>query len=144
MDELVTCLEVTKANIWNFRQNNPELVIADARKYLGLDDQQIDILRNILLARGINKWLKVRRDLIAYKSLMKLDVKATLAAIVEAKANNKRRELDALRARLKVLESIRADLRKMCHSERYVLWPHSTSRRTLRKMNTIRVGVEIN
>jgi len=37
----------------------------------------------------------------------------------------------------KILERVRADLRKMCHSDRYIEWPHSTNRKVLREMNTI-------
>ena len=70
--------KVNKTNIWNFKQNHPELVIKDIRKYLPIPIISGYIQRLVrvsMMARGINKWLKVRRDLIAYKKLVKHDVK---------------------------------------------------------------------
>lgn len=61
-------IEVSEANIWNFRQNNPELVVRDLEKLFNLNEEQKEQVRTVLMARGVNKWFKVRRD-ISTKSL---------------------------------------------------------------------------
>jgi hypothetical protein len=142
--------DVSEKNIWSFRQNNPELVIQDAAKYLALSSQDQETLRTILLARGINKWLKVRRDIIAYKGLVKIRIKELIEEIKIEKAKlqgdrtTPHHKLISLRSELKALEDVRRNLRQMCHSERMVIWPHSVRRDTLKKMNTIKVGQLIN
>ena len=62
---------LTPKTINNERQNHPELVVQDARELLGLDDGQCDVLRMILLRRGVNKWLYARRRFIRLKHWMK-------------------------------------------------------------------------
>jgi len=66
--------DVNPVNIWNYKQNHPELVIEDIRR-MGASDHIMEIVRTSMLARGINKWLKVRRDLIAYKKKLRNDIK---------------------------------------------------------------------
>ena len=141
--------ELTPKNIWNFRQNNPELVIKDAKEFLDLDNEQCRVLRQIMLARGINKWLKVRRDIIAYKKIIKHQIKDTQKSLIVNKETLKRttyksvpyylllREKYMLKNRLKMLEIIRRDLKKMCMTDRWQIWKPSTSNSILREMNTI-------
>jgi len=62
---------LTPKTINNERQNHPELVVQDARELLGLDDGRCDVLRMILLRRGVNKWLYARRRFIRLKHRMK-------------------------------------------------------------------------
>jgi len=131
----------TPENIWNFRQNNPELVVKDLARALHLNEMQKEIVRTILLARGVNKWLKVRRDLIAYKHQLKQRIKSVQTERLQLKRQGKTQRAASLKESLKILEEVRASLRAMCHSDRFVEWPHSTSRRTLREMNTIRASV---
>jgi len=147
--------EVSPRTIWNFRQNNPELVIQDAKDYLGLSDEQCKVLRLILLARGVNKWLKVRRDLIAYKTLIKLRIRELNKEVPELRErmklfprgtpeNNKAyTEWRVKRQELKTLTEVRGVLRSLCHSDRFVEWKPSVSRHVLKEMNTIRVGEDI-
>ena len=99
----------------NFRQNTPELVIRDARRLLDLDDNDCQVLRQILLARGINKWLKARRDIIRLKEKYKTRIKEL------ALSYRKYRPEDKIAMRL--LQEFRACLRKICHSPRWVEWP---------------------
>jgi len=106
---------LTPATINNFRQNSPELVIRDAKQLLNLDKAQCDILKDILLARGINKWLKARRDIIKLKDEIKQEI-VELQSIYE-KWNPVHKE------RLKLLNSFRVKLRKICHQKRWVEWP---------------------
>ena len=100
----------------NFRQNSPELVIEDARRMLGLTAQQGETLRDILLARGINKWLKARRDLIALKCELKGAIHRICAAGVKGNA--------AQKAYLKALMTVQGRIRAICHQARWVEWPH--------------------
>lgn len=127
----------TPENIWNFRQNNPELVVRDLAKAMKLSDEQKEMVRGVLMARGVNKWLKVRRDLIAYKHQLKHRIKAVHNERMQLKRGGQHHKAAALKEVQKILEEVRADLRKMCHSDRYIEWPHSTSRNVLREMNTI-------
>ena len=57
--------------IWMARQNNPELVVQDLKKALGLDEQQCQIVRYSLMIRGVNKWLLARRRFIKLKHEVK-------------------------------------------------------------------------
>jgi hypothetical protein len=98
-----------------FRQNSPELVIRDAKQMLGLDDAQCEILRQILLARGVNKWLKARRDIIKLQHELKEQVVAL--------NKNYQRENPAHRTAMKLLTEIREKIRKICHQPRWVEWP---------------------
>lgn len=63
--------EITPTTIWMCRQNIPELVVQDAINELGLNEQQAERLRMILLYRGVNKWLYARRLLIDFKHKVK-------------------------------------------------------------------------
>ena len=137
--------EITPANIWNFRQNNPELIIKDAAKYLGLDDNDCELLRQILLARGVNKWLKVRRDLIAYKKQVKNELKQIETERVALKSYL-REERDerlyhhylALKGITKTLQGVRAQLRALCNTDRWQIWPRLNSHhKELKAMNSL-------
>jgi hypothetical protein len=137
--------EVSPRTIWNFRQNNPELVIKDAREYLGLNEEQCELLRTILLARGVNKWLKVRRDLIAYKKQLKHEIRRLQEEIAALKAQLRTgfdhkvyHNYIRNKALLAKLSSIRGDLKQLCMTDRWQIWPRSSSRNVLKEMNTIK------
>jgi len=140
--------EVTPQNIYNFRQSNPELVIKDAREFLGLSEAQCEALRTILLARGVNKWLKARRDLIAYKKQLKHEIKAIEALKIEVKSELREGRnyrlyyrYIALREKLKLLQRIRADLKSICETPRWQIWPrNSHHHNALKTMNTIKAS----
>ena len=124
---------ITPQTIYNFRQDNPELIIKDAQEYLGLNEIQCEILRKILLARGVNKWLKVRRDLIAYKKQIKHEVRA----IVELRQTSYEAKKQFLPL-LKFAESVRRTLRQLCKTNRWQIWPQLGSHhRELRSMNSL-------
>ena len=119
--------EVTPKTIWNFRQNNPELIIQDLGLYLDLDDEQKELVRKVLLARGVNKWFKVRRDLIAYKKQMRNTIKA-----LYSEHNKENKEL------IKLAESVRHNLKVLCKTDRWQIWPRLGSHhKELRAMNTL-------
>jgi hypothetical protein len=130
--------DVNKKTIWNFRQNNPELVINDAREFLRLSEDQCDILRNILLARGVNKWLKVRRDLIAYKKQIKHRICEIQQIIPRLKSYGYGTHLIELKQELKTLQKIRGDLKRLCMTDRWQIWPQGKSHHTtIKLMNTL-------
>lgn len=114
----------------NFRQNSPELVIRDAKRMLGLNDKQCEILRQILLARGINKWLKARRDIIAFKHEIKEEIKELQFRYEKWNPVHK--------ATLKLMNKYRQRLRKICHQERWVEWPNIANPSKAEKQLTIK------
>jgi len=150
----------TPSNIWNFRQNHPELIIKDCED-CGFTDEQIRIIRQSMLVRGINKWLKVRRDLIAYKKQIKHGIKAlnVLIPILKAEMNDlyctnnqlaegsksindlrryyrKRIEYQSAKEKLKLLAEIRGTLKGLCMTNRWQIWQG----KRLGEMNTIRAS----
>ena len=147
-------------NIWNYRQNHPELVINDC-KYYGFTDGQASIVRQSLLVRGVNKWLKVRRDLIAYKLQIRSEIKLlhTKLCILKSETTvlfctkrqvlsgekslfdldayyRKRTEYLCAKERLKLLQNIRGTLKKLCMTDRWQIWEGNK----LRDMNTLKAG----
>ena len=156
--KLTNIFKATPENIWNYRQNHPDLVIKD------LDELHIPhsiqfAVRKSMLVRGINKWLKVRRDLIAYKKGIKHQIKELIVKIPKLKEelhNNYvsiqqlekgEKSLDEFlkyenisknyliaKDRLKLLQKIRGDLKALCMTERWQIWEN----KKLKDMNTIR------
>ena len=150
-------LNLSPSNIWNYRQNHPELVIKDCKEH-GFTEEQLEIVRKSMLCRGINKWLKVRRDLIAYKKLVKHEIRALVNEITLIKQELKESyvpvsavlkdktllkkwshtnqlitKLNIKRALLKDKERIRRDLKELCMTERWQIWEG----KKLKDMNTI-------
>lgn len=120
--------------IWSFRQNHPELVVRDLRDRLELDEEQCQIVRDSLMARGINKWLKVRRDLIAYKKQIKNQIAEIEHDRIKLPKHSPERK--ELLIRQNCLKKIRKDLKTMCMTERWQEWPTSVSK-GLKQMNSI-------
>ena len=153
----VDIFSANSANIWSFRQSHPELVIKDCRD-LGFTEEQLRIVRQSMLVRGVNKWLKVRRDLIAYKKQIKHEIqslntrlfllKKEMAALFCAGWQvaeglrpvsdleayyRKRIEYQSAKERLKFLTRVRAVLKGMCKTDRWQIWEG----KKLRDMNTL-------
>lgn len=106
---------LTPKAINSFRRNSPELIIRDAQRMLGLDDGQCEVLRQILLARAVNKWFKARRDVIKFQHELK-------DRIIELNKRY-RKWHPADQAEWKLLNEIREQLRAICHRPRWVEWP---------------------
>jgi len=97
----------TKLNIWGFAQNKPTHVVKDLKeRYPDIDE---DFVYEVLLKRGVFKWLSVRRDLIKLKNIWRTEI---------TKLNRKKTQKE--KGYLHALEKCRADIRKLCHSERWV------------------------
>ena len=96
----------TKATIWNYAQNKPSLIVKDiCSKYPNVDP---NFVYEVLLSRGVFKWLAVRRDLIKLKNVWR-------EKITELNRRKTQQEVGYLKA----LESCRKEIRSMCHSHRW-------------------------
>jgi len=134
-----SCQEISEKTIWNFRQNHPELVVRDLQEHFKLSDEDCEVVRRILLARGVNKWLKVRRDLIAFKKQLRNLIKA-IECEREAlwKGHPRRRQL---LEKSKAPQYCRSILKKLCMTDRMQVWPVDRSiSEGLRSMNTLRAA----
>jgi hypothetical protein len=101
--------------IYSFRQNSPELIIRDAKRMLHLDDDQLEILRRILLARGVNKWFKARRDIIKLRHEIKKRISELLGCYKKWNPVHK--------MKLALLNCFYERLENICHQPRWVEWP---------------------
>jgi hypothetical protein len=94
--------------IWNLEQNKPSLIVDDL--------EQFGVPRNvsyaILLARGVFKWLAVRRDLIKLKNVWRDRLTETYRA-----QENKNTEWR--KGYIAAMQECRAEVRALCHSERF-------------------------
>lgn len=98
---------MNEKNIWQFKQNKPSLVVDDiVNQYPNVDP---DFIYHTLLKRGVFKWLTVRRKLIKLKDTWKNEIREL-----------NRKKTDKERGYLKGLEKCRAEVRDLCHSERFV------------------------
>ena len=64
-------LKVTPDNIWNYKQNKPSLIAMDMAEIYNVP---FEGTLKILMARGVFKWLTVRRDLIRLKDCWKKQI----------------------------------------------------------------------
>ncbi len=136
-------------NIWNFRQNHPELIVEDIgrsidnafggdfftkEQFMKIRNTFTNSTRAFLLARGVNKWFAVRRDLIAYKKQKKHEIKAKLNEIVVIKEARSEAEFQSkefyilntrhqvAKAELRILMEVRGSLKAMCMRDRWQIW----------------------
>lgn len=156
--KLTDIFKATSDNIWNYKQNHPELVIKDL-KTLNISENIQSIVRQSMLCRGINKWLKVRRDLIAYKKQIKHKIKKLQEIVPKQKIEmsknycniwNVLKEENSVedfykylnlqnsyvinKELLKVYQQIRGDLKKLCMTDRWQIWEG----KDLEDMNSIK------
>lgn len=107
---------LTKNNIWNIKQNKPSLIASDFEKY-GISRETT---HSILLARGVYKWLSVRRKLIVLKNTWLNEINKILVELrIEKHIPNNSYKIGYLRGYLKAYENCRADVRSLCHSDRW-------------------------
>lgn len=106
---------LTPELIWHIEQNKPSLVAEDLEAF----GVPAHITHSILLARGVYKWLSVRRHIIKLKNVWKARIVETLAKLKEAKRSRNDYEVGYLRGYLKAYEECRGAVRALCHSERW-------------------------
>lgn len=111
----MTPLHPTPENIWKFQQNRPTLIAEDLST-LGVP---ASVTYAVLLARGAFKWFAVRRDLIKLKNHWRDEVRRLQADIVRAKKSGRGYATAEYRGRLKALQECRAQVRELCHSDRW-------------------------
>lgn len=107
---------LTPKLIWNIEQNKPSLVAKDLEEMAGVPRS---LTHAVLLARGVYKWLAVRRDLIKLKNVWR-DELSELYALQEGQKNNGNwKAALETKGRIKALEMCRKQVRALCHSERW-------------------------
>lgn len=109
---------VNKSNIQCFKQNKIGYILRDCERF-GIDTH---LIRLILLARGVNKWLANRIEFIKLKSLMREEITKVQKEMLEAKKGGHYYHVAKLKGYLKAKEEDRVRLRKICHSDRWQ-WP---------------------
>ena len=115
---------VNEKNINNFKQNKIKYLVKDFAEH-GVPEE---VTKEILLKRGINKWLANRTAIIKLKDEIKKEIKNTLAfmkvlehaEICFCKLTGKKNEIYRKQlGRLQALEETRKEIRKICHSSRW-------------------------
>ena len=102
----LTRREMSSSSIWQERQNKPSLIVYDiVERYPNVD---AEFIYEVLLRRGVFKWLAVRRDLIKLKEEWKKKIR---------ELNRKKTQQE--KGYLKALEKCRAQVRDLCHSPRW-------------------------
>jgi hypothetical protein len=107
-------LDASPDNIWSYRQNAPKLVARDLELLAGVEQR---VTHYVLLARGVYKWLAIRRDLIRLKNQWRDE----LTALYRLQETTHRNSLEyhERKGRIKTLETCRKQVRELCHSERW-------------------------
>ncbi|HEA67731.1 hypothetical protein LCGC14_2079740 [marine sediment metagenome] len=97
---------ITKQSINNMAQNKPTLIVKDiCTRYPDVDP---DFVYSVLLARGVFKWLAVRRRLIRLKDVWRDEIREL-----------NRKKTDKEKGYYHALIRCRANVRALCHSNRW-------------------------
>ena len=107
--------DLTPKGINNIEQNKPCLIAADLAT-LGVAR---DTTYSVLLGRGVFKWLAVRRDLIRLKNAWRSHITVIIETIKAAKKDGDEYHHAYLKGYLKAYEECRAEVRALCHSDRW-------------------------
>jgi len=110
-------MKVNEKTINNFKQNKIKYLVKDFAEY-GVSE---DITREILLKRGINKWLANRMAIIHLKDELLQYIRdcsglMQTIAMVEGKNSLDYKEI---LGQFKATTGIRQQIRKICHSSRW-------------------------
>lgn len=116
MTQEPTAMEVQPGNIWCYNQNKPTQVARDLEYLLAVPP---DTTYRVLLARGVFKWLAVRRKLMKLKDRWKEEVTDSIARQRDGRWRSKRRTRDWERGYRAGIEACRAEVRGLCHGERW-------------------------
>ena len=102
---------MNEKSIWNEKQNKPTLIVCDLEPYA-----DSDVVYEILLRRGVFKWLSARRKIIRLKNEWKDKITISIA---EQKETDSWKKKEWLRGYRKGLEECRAEVRTICHGTRW-------------------------
>lgn len=106
---------MNRRSIWNFAQNRPSLVVLDLAAYA-----PADVVYESLLRRGVFKWLAVRYHLIRLKNTWKARVRESIVTQHAVQGP----DVNYWRGYRKGVEECRADVRALCHSDRFTAPPN--------------------
>lgn len=101
-------------NIQCYRQNVPELIVQDCITEFGLDEQQAEKLRMILLVRGVNKWFYARRQFIKLKHEIKEMLKSRNYPYYDKNVH-------------KTIEKIYVKMQSIAKLPRWIWWPKTVT-----------------
>ena len=111
--------KVNEKTINNVKQNKIKYLVKDFAKY-GVSE---DITREILLRRGINKWLANRMAIIGLKDDLKVEIKRILGLMEfynkKGSASKNHPIYRGFVGELRVLIKTRDKIREICHSSRW-------------------------
>lgn len=107
-------MKLTRANIWNWKQNKPTQVVRDLEPYV-----EPWKVYEILLQRGVFKWLAVRRDIIRLKNEWKERLKMADIEFKEAKEDDAPYHTAYMKGYRQALWECRQEVRALCHSQRW-------------------------
>lgn len=129
---------LTPELIWSIEQNKPSLVAKDLLAF-GVPPE---VTHNVLLGRGVYKWLSVRRQIIKLKNVWKGRIAETLAKLKEAKRSHNDYEVGYLRGYLRAYEECRGEVRALCHSDRWQAPDFDSQAQAHLRRLTFRAGAE--
>jgi len=127
-------MEFDQDSIWTLSQNKPSLVVDDLSGRMCTADE----VYTSLLRRGVFKWLAVRRGIIRIKDVWKGRITQSILDQHAARGNGQR--IAYLRGYRKALEECRAEVRAMCHSQRWQCPDHD--HRALRWLERVSDGMK--
>jgi len=109
-------IEINEKNINEYRQNKIKYIIKDLEQYV-----PEDIIREVLLKRGVNKWFMCRGEFINLKDELKDFTNSILKIMFalklqEGKRGGRYREMVGM---LKTTICIRERIRRICHLSRW-------------------------
>ena len=111
--------KVNEKTINNFKQNKIKYLVRDFAEY----DVPEEVTREILLKRGINKWLANRMAIIGLKDELKQNIRDYLSLMYTIKVSMQGKQslyYKEILGKLKEVNSIRQRIRKICHSKRWI------------------------
>ena len=109
-------LAVSKINIAGYAQNKPSLICTDLERIAGVPPI---VSAKILMARGVFKWLAVRRELIKLKDMWREELTQIYRRIERGEVKRNSPEHRELVGYMKALEKCRKQVRQLCHSHRW-------------------------
>ena len=122
-------MKVNPNNIWSYKQNKPSLIAMDMAEIYNVP---FEGTLKILMARGVFKWLAVRRDLIRLKNDWKGHIRFCQDDIKvwKDKLNNDnllkeeriyQYNYGYTRGKLEAYTKCRNEVRTLCHGERWTV-----------------------
>lgn len=104
--------KINPYNIQSCRQNIPELIVRDCIREFGLDEEQAERMRTILLVRGTNKWFFARREFIRLKHEVKEMLKSKEYPYNESNVH-------------RTVEKIYVKMQNIAKLPRWIWWPNT-------------------